>query len=105
MGILDGSHIFLLKVDFYAFFFKLANCDQAVDRVAGETADRLRDDEVDFAGHGIGNHFIKADAVLGVRAGNALVRVYFYELPFGIAFDVCSARTVLTWYGKKSVQK
>ena len=84
-GCLD---ILLLKVDFYAFFFQFADGNQAVDRVSGEAADRFCDDEVDFVGHGIGDHFIEADAMLGVRAGNALVRVYFYKLPFGIAFDV-----------------
>ena len=83
-----GVDVLFFEVDFYAFFFQFADGNQAVDRVSGEAADRFCDDEVDFAGHGIGDHFIEADAMLGVRAGNALVRVYFYKLPFGIAFDV-----------------
>lgn len=75
-------------ISFYAFFFQLADGNQTVNRVSGEAADRLCDDEVDFTGHGIGDHFIKADAMFGVRAGNALVGVNLNKLPFGIAFDV-----------------
>lgn len=83
-----GVNVLLFKVDFYAFFFQLADSNQAVDRISGEAANRLCDDEVDFIGHGIGDHFIKADTVFGVRAGNALVGVNLNKLPFGIAFDV-----------------
>lgn len=68
-----GVDVLFFEVDFYAFFFQLADGNQAVNRVSGEATDRLCDDEVDFTGHGIGDHFIKADAMLGVRAGNALV--------------------------------
>ena len=83
-----GVDVLFFEVDFYAFFFQFADGNQAVNRVSGEAADRLRDDEVDFTGHGIGDHFIKADAMLGIRVGNALIGIYLYELPFGIAFDV-----------------
>lgn len=83
-----GVDVLFFEVDFYAFFFQFADGNQAVNRVSGEAADRLCDDEVDFTGHGVGNHFIKADAMLGIRAGNALIGIYLYKLPFGIAFDV-----------------
>ena len=39
---------------------------------------------VSYTHLGIGDHFIKADAMLGVRAGNALVGVNLNKLPFGI---------------------
>ena len=53
-----GVDFLLFEVDFYAFFFQFADGNQTVNRVSGEAADRLCDDEVDFTGHGIGDHFI-----------------------------------------------
>lgn len=37
---------------------QLADGGEAVDRVAGESADQLGDDEVDLPGEGIGDHII-----------------------------------------------
>ena len=57
---------------------------------------------VDFTGYGIGNHFIEADAVLGVRAGNALIGIDCNKLPvcpflnvLGVAIYLCSIRGLL----------
>ena len=44
MGILGGSHIFLLKVALDAFFLQLPDGGQTVDGISGKAADRLGDD-------------------------------------------------------------
>ena len=82
MGILGGSHIFFFKVTFHAVFLQLADGDQTVHGVPGKSADRLCDNEVDFSGKSVRNHAVKAVSLFGVTAGNALIRIYFYEVPF-----------------------
>ena len=76
------ENTFLFKVTFHAVFLQLADGDQTVHGVPGKSADRLCDDEVDLAIQRIRNHTVKAVSLFGVTAGNALIRIYFYEVPF-----------------------
>ena len=77
-----GVDTLFFKVAFHAVLFQLSDGDQAVNRVSRKSADRLGNDEVNFAVQGIRDHFFEPLTALGVSAGNALVRVDFYELPF-----------------------
>ena len=76
------ENTFLFEVTFHAVFLQLADGDQTVHGVPGKSADRLCDNEVDFSGKSIRNHAVKAVSLFGVTAGNALIRIYFYEIPF-----------------------
>ena len=54
-------------------FLQGSDGGKAVNRVSGKTADRLRDDQVDLPGEGIGYHAFEALTLFGVRPGDALV--------------------------------
>ncbi len=71
-----------------AEFLELAGVEDAVQRVAGETADLLRDDQVEGAPLGIGHHPVEGVALLGAGAGDALVNIDFGQLPEGVALYV-----------------
>ncbi len=75
MGILGGSHIFLLEVALDAFFLQLPDGGQVVDSVPGKATDGLGDDEIDLPGQCICHHGLEALAVLGACAGDAIVGV------------------------------
>ena len=80
--------VLFFKVYLDAFLFQFPNRCDTVDRVPGEAADRLCNDEVDFACQRIRHHALEALAVLRVGAGDALVGVDLHELPIVPPFDV-----------------
>lgn len=61
-----GVNVLLFKEYLNTFFLQLLDGNEAVNRVSCESADRFCDDEVDFAGHGIGNHLVESNSVLCV---------------------------------------
>ena len=67
---------------------ELTNGGQAVDRIAGEPADRFCDDQINSTGQSILDHTVEAFAVLCIGAGDAFIRVHFNEFPFFPALDV-----------------
>ena len=68
--------------------FQLADSCQAVHGVSGKTADGFGDDKVDFAVQGVRNHLIETIAVLGIRTGDAFVRIHLDETPLWVAVDI-----------------
>lgn len=50
----ERPDVLFLEIDLNAMLLQLADGGEAVDRVAGETADRLCDDQVDLPGEGVG---------------------------------------------------
>lgn len=83
-----GINIFFLEVDFDAVGLEFTHCCKAVNCVSCKTADRLCNNEIDFACQRISDHFIEAVSALRVRGGNTLIGVYLYELPFTVLIDV-----------------
>ena len=83
MGILGGSHIFLLEKDLGAMLLQLSDGGQAVDRVACETADRLCENESDATGQGILYHAVKTITSAGRCTGDAFIHVasHFDTIP------------------------
>ena len=81
-------YIVLFKVDLHALFLELPNGRQAVHGIPGESADGFGDDQVNPSGKRIGYHALKALAVFGVGASDALVRVDLNEIPILAASDV-----------------
>lgn len=69
----ERPDVLFLEIDLNAMLLQLADGGEAVDRVAGEMADRLCDDQVDLPGEGVGHHAFEALTLFGVRPGDALV--------------------------------
>lgn len=80
--------IFLLEIYLDALVLELAYRRQAVHGVSGETADRFRDDEVDFPIHGIPDHALETITVPGVGSRDAFIGVDADELPVIPPLDV-----------------
>lgn len=80
--------IFLLEIYLDALVLELAYRRQAVHGVSGETADRFRDDEVDFPIHGIPDHALETIPVPGVGSRDAFIGVDADELPVIPPLDV-----------------
>ncbi len=74
-------NVFFLKIALHLVFLELADGGQAVHRVPCETADRLRDDEVNAAGEGILHHFVKTTAFRCGSRADPFVRIYRNKLP------------------------
>ena len=53
---IEGPDVFFLKIALHIVFLQGSDGGKAVNRVSGKTADRLRDDQVDLPGEGIGYH-------------------------------------------------
>lgn len=84
----ERPDVFLLEINLDALVLELPHGGQAVDGVAGETADALRDDEVDLARERVLDHALETFTVARVRCADALVGVHSRELPVLAAFDV-----------------
>ena len=69
-------------------FFQLSDGRKAVHCVAGETADRFCNDEVDLARQRILHHAVEAVTLFCVAAGYSFVRIHGNELPIIPALDV-----------------
>ena len=61
---------------------------EAVESVAGKSADGLGDDHVDVTGHALVDHSVEFLTFFGVGAGNTIVRKYARQLPFRILLNV-----------------
>ena len=85
---IKGVDVFLLEEALHAFLFELSDGHQAVDRVAGEAGNALRNDEVDLAVHRVPDHGIETVAVLGAEGRDPFVGVDAGELPVAPAFDI-----------------
>lgn len=84
----ERPDVFFLEIDLDALVLELPHGGQAVDGVAGETADALRDNEVDLARERVLDHALEAFAVARVRRADALVGVHPGERPVLAALDV-----------------
>ena len=85
---IEGPDVFFLKIALHIVFLQGSDGGKAVNRVSGKTADRLRDDQVDLPGEGIGYHAFEALTLFGVRPGDALVGIDTGELPIVSSLDV-----------------
>lgn len=61
-----GVDALLFKVTLHSVLFQLSDGDQAVNRVSCKSADRLGNDEVNFAVQGIGDHLFETLTAFGV---------------------------------------
>lgn len=68
--------------------FELPDRGKAIDRIPGETADGLRDNEVDLSVERILDHVLEADSLFDAGAADSFVRVDIHELPVITGFDV-----------------
>ena len=84
----EGVDVLLLEEALAAGVLELADDGEAVHGVAGEAADGFGDDEVYLSIQGIRHHAVEAVPVLGVQAGDTLVRIDAHELPVGVGLDV-----------------
>ena len=83
-----GVDVLFFKEHLHMMLFQLSDGNQAVYRISCKSADRLGDDEVDFACQGICHHFIETLTAFRIRAGNTLIGVNLHELPIVSLFDV-----------------
>lgn len=85
---IECPDVLFFKIDLNTGFLELADGGQAVYGVSGKSADRLGDDEVNFAVQRIGNHLLEAFAALGAGSGNTFIGVDVDVLPIVTALDV-----------------
>ena len=110
-GILvKGVDVVVLKVHAHAAAQQLARVAQAVERISGETADLLGDDEVKAAAFRVLDHLEKlftsldrraADALIDVAAGKPPVRICG-DIVLKIAFLVAETVDLLVFVGRNA---
>ncbi len=76
---------------------ELPGVENAVQRVAGKTADLLGDDQLKAVILGIRNHTVESGAFLGGGTGDALIDIDFAEFPQRVTFNILSKITFLTF--------
>ena len=69
-------NVFLFKPNLHAPVLQLANRGEAIDSVAGKTADRFCDNQVNLSGERIRDHPLETLTALGVDRRDPLVRKY-----------------------------
>ena len=90
MGILGGSHIFLLKRHADALFLGFADRGQRIHRVSGKAREALGKNQVDMPGFAFGQHPLKFVAADGLRAADAAIRKRPGVFPARRALDQCA---------------
>lgn len=101
----DGQHelaviaerpdVFLLEPHLDAYLLQMPDGLEKVHGVPRKALDGLRQDEVDLAGFGIGQHAVEGVALCRPRAGNAVIGIYACIFPFGIFLDEAAVVTDL----------
>lgn len=81
------ADVLLLKGDADAQIFQLSGIVQAVLGVPGKSADRLCDDEVDFASLAISNHTVELLTPFGAGAGDTFICVNTSQFIIGVSGD------------------
>ena len=90
MGILGGSHIFLLKRHADALFLGFADRGQRIHRVSGKAREALGKNQVDMPGFAFGQHPLEFVAADGLRAADAAIRERPGVFPARRALDQCA---------------
>ena len=81
-------YVFLFEVDSDAKPLQLPGVFEAVQRVAPEAGDGLRDHKVDLTRLAVGDQLSELLPFFGRRAGLALIRLQPHHRPFGIRGDL-----------------
>ena len=68
--------------------FEVTRVIDAVERISRKTGNLLRDDQIEIALFGAGNHALEFAALFGVGAGDAFVGENLVKLPIGVALNI-----------------
>ena len=88
MGIFDGSHILLFKINVDIQVQQFPHQFQAVCGIPGKPADGLGNNHVDVPSHAFVNHAVEFGALFGVGTGDTVISEYSGEFPFWIFMNV-----------------
>ena len=69
-------------------FFEVTRVIDAVERISRKTGNLFRDDQIEIALFGAGDHALEFTALFGVGAGDAFVRENLVKLPIGVALNI-----------------
>ena len=83
----QGVYVLLLELYLDAQLLQVPDRLQQVHRVSGETADGLREDDVDLPSLAVRHHALKLGALVRAGAGDEVVRVHTGKFPFRVALD------------------
>ena len=90
--------------------FQLSYRRKGIHGISGKSAHAFCDDKVNFPIQSILYHLIETITMLGVCCTDSLVRIYLYEFPFAVLFDVfcviihlCSIGSLLFFLFRKKI--
>ena len=79
--------------------FEIARVIDAVERISRETGNLFRDDQIEIALFGAGDHALELAALFGVGAGDAFVGKNLVKLPIGVALNILPEIPLLAFKG------